>query len=141
MPVAFYDELAALVNKVADRVDRWTGHAARMFEPGSPASAEVANTEVKQDGSAWGDRPVRTVYAYAQMETKLTVELSRCAAALRAWSSGQPVVHSRSDPSRSVPALSSWQPWPTDPGCGSSEEGAVPTARILRPANAPTGHR
>src|ERR1039457_6088643 len=72
----------ALVNEVADRADRWTGHDAWTFEPDSPASAEVANTEMRLDGSPWGERPVRTVYQYAQMETKLAVELSRCAALL-----------------------------------------------------------
>jgi len=71
-----------LVNEVVDRADRWTGHDAWTFEPDSPASAEVANTEVRLDGSPWGERPVRTVYQYAQMETKLAVELSRCAALL-----------------------------------------------------------
>jgi hypothetical protein len=80
--VAFYDELKTLVNEVADRVDRWTGQAAWTFELGSSAWAEVANTEVRLDGSPWGERPVRTACAYAQMETKLTVELSRCAALL-----------------------------------------------------------
>lgn len=53
-----------------------------MFEPGSPAAAEIANTELRQDGTAWGDRPVRTAYQHAQMATKLAVELSRCAALL-----------------------------------------------------------
>jgi hypothetical protein len=80
--MAFNDEIEALVNEVADRVDRWTDHASWTFEPGSAASAEVANTEVRLDGSPWGERPVRTAYAYAQMETKLAVELSRCAALL-----------------------------------------------------------
>jgi hypothetical protein len=80
--VAFYNELKTLVNEVAGRVDRWTGQSAWTFEADSPASAEVANTEVRLDGSPWGERPVRTAYAYAQMETKLTVELSRCAALL-----------------------------------------------------------
>jgi hypothetical protein len=31
--VAFNDELVTLVNEVADRVDRWTGHDAWTFEP------------------------------------------------------------------------------------------------------------
>jgi hypothetical protein len=80
--VGFNDELKALVDEVADRVDRWTGQAAWTFEPGSPASAEVANTEAKLDGTPWGDRPVRAAYRYAQMATKLAVEMSRCAALL-----------------------------------------------------------
>jgi hypothetical protein len=80
--MALNDELMTLVNEVADRVDRWTGLAAWIFEPGSDASAEVANAEVRLDGSPWGDRPVRTTYAYAQMEIKLAVEHSRCAALL-----------------------------------------------------------
>jgi hypothetical protein len=78
----FYDELKTLVDEVANRVDRWTANAVWAFEPGSPAAAEVANTETRLNGSPWGERPVRTAYQYAQMETKLTVEMSRCAALL-----------------------------------------------------------
>lgn len=78
----FNDELKALVDEVASRVDRWTGQPAWTFEPGSPAAAEVANTELQQDGTPWGDRPVRTAYQYAQMATKLAAEMSRCAALL-----------------------------------------------------------
>jgi hypothetical protein len=78
----FNDELKALVNEVASRVDRWTAQPAWVWEPGSPASAEIANAEVRQDGTRWGDRPVRTAYAHAQMATKLAVEMSRCAALL-----------------------------------------------------------
>ena len=33
---------------------------------------------MRLDGSPWGERPVRTAYRYAQMATKLTVEMSRC---------------------------------------------------------------
>lgn len=80
--VGFSDDLSGLVNDVADRVDRWTTHGAWTFEPGSSASAEVSNTETRLDGTPWGDRPVRTAYAYAQMATKLAVEFSRCAALL-----------------------------------------------------------
>jgi hypothetical protein len=61
--VAFYNELKTLVNEVADRADRWTGQSAWTFEVDSPASAEVANTELRLDGSPWGERPVRTAYA------------------------------------------------------------------------------
>jgi hypothetical protein len=75
-PVTFYGELAVLVDEVADRVDRWTGHAAWAESAGSLAAAEFANSEVRQDGSPWGERPVRTVYAYAQMEIKLVMGLS-----------------------------------------------------------------
>jgi hypothetical protein len=76
------DELKNLVDEVADRVDRWTAQAAWTFEPGSAASGEVTNTEVRLDGKPWGDRPVRTAYQYAQMATKLAAEFSRCAALL-----------------------------------------------------------
>ena len=69
-----------MVGEVADRVDRWTAQPAWIWEPGSPASAEVANGEVRQDGTPRGDHPVRTAYAYAQMATKLAAEFSRCAA-------------------------------------------------------------
>jgi hypothetical protein len=80
--MGFNDELKALVDQVASQVDRWTAQSAWVWEPGSTASAEIANTEVRQDGTRWGDRPVRTAYAYAQMATKLAVEMSRCAALL-----------------------------------------------------------
>jgi phage host-nuclease inhibitor protein Gam len=78
--MGFNGELKALVDGVADRVDRWTAQAVWTFEPGSSASAETANTETRLDGTPWGDRPVRTAYAYAQMAAKLAVEFSRCAA-------------------------------------------------------------
>jgi len=78
--MGFTDELKALVDQVADRVDRWTAQAAWTFEPGSAASAEVTNTEARLDGTPWGDRPVRTAYQYAQMTTKLAAEFSRCVA-------------------------------------------------------------
>ena len=78
----FNDELQALVDEVANRVDRWTAQSAWTCEPGSLASAESANTEARDDGTPWGDRPVRTTYAYAQMATKLAAEFARCAAQL-----------------------------------------------------------
>ena len=80
--MGFNDELKILVDEVASRVDRWTAQPAWTWEPGSPASAETANAEVRQDGTPWGDRPVRTVYQYAQMAAKMAVEMSRCAALL-----------------------------------------------------------
>jgi phage host-nuclease inhibitor protein Gam len=80
--MGFNEELQALVDEVANRVDRWTGHSTWTFETGSSASAEVANTEIRADGTSWGDRPVRTSCQYAQMATKMAVELSRCAALL-----------------------------------------------------------
>ena len=86
--VVFYDELQILVDEVADRLDRWTGNMSWVFEPRSAAAAEVTNREKRLDGSPWGERPIRTVYQFAQMETKLTVEMSRCVALL--ISSGRP---------------------------------------------------
>jgi len=80
--MGFNSELKTLVAEVANRVDRWTMQAAWTFEPGSPASTEVVNTETRLDGTSWGDRPVRSAYAYSQMATKLAVEFSRCAALL-----------------------------------------------------------
>ena len=80
--MGFNDELAVLVYETATRVDQWTTQTAWTFEPGSPASVEVANTEARLDGTPWGDRPVRTAYAYAQMTMRLATELSRCAALL-----------------------------------------------------------
>jgi hypothetical protein len=53
--MVFYDELQILMDEVADRVDRWTGNTAWVFEPGSAAAAEVANKEKRLDGSPWGN--------------------------------------------------------------------------------------
>jgi hypothetical protein len=80
--VEFNGELKALVDEVARRVDRWTGVSVWAFEPGSAAAVLVANSEFRLDGTPWRDCPVRTVYQYAQMATKLAVEMSRCAALL-----------------------------------------------------------
>jgi len=60
--MGFNDGLKILVDEVAGRVDRWTAQPAWIWEPGTSASAEAANTEVRQDGTPWGDRPVRTAY-------------------------------------------------------------------------------
>jgi hypothetical protein len=67
---------------VAASVTKWTDQGAWTFEPGSPAAAEVANTEVRSDGSPWGDRPVRSAYALARMAAMFTAEMSRCATLL-----------------------------------------------------------
>jgi hypothetical protein len=57
------DEPKNLSAEVADRVDRWIAQPASIWQPGSPAAVEVANGEVRQDGTPWGDRTVRTTYA------------------------------------------------------------------------------
>lgn len=80
--MSFYDDLADLLDEVASRVNTWTDQAAWTFEPGSPAAAEVANTEVRSEGSPWGDRPVRSAYCLGQMATKLTAEMAFCASPL-----------------------------------------------------------
>src|SRR5579864_4146497 len=80
--MAIYDELQTLLADVAGRVDGWTSAGSWTFEPGSLAAAEVANTQRCADGTAWGDRPVRTAYQLAQMATKYTVEMARCIAML-----------------------------------------------------------
>jgi hypothetical protein len=80
--VIFYDDLQALLQEAADKVDIWTGQEAWVIEPGSPASAEVANAEIRLDGSPWGERPIRSVYQLGQMATKLTAEMARCIAPL-----------------------------------------------------------
>jgi hypothetical protein len=80
--VAFYDELADLLDEVANSVTKWTDHPAWTFEPGSAAAAEVANAEIRSDGSPWGDRPIRTAYSLAQMSTMFTVEMAHSGAVL-----------------------------------------------------------
>jgi len=80
--VTLYDGLGQLLEDAAARVDVWTGHDLWTFEPGSPAAMEVANAEVRRNGSPWGDRPVRTAYQLGQMATKFTVEMARCMAPL-----------------------------------------------------------
>ncbi|NNN15944.1 MAG: hypothetical protein HKL82_08835 [Acidimicrobiaceae bacterium] len=80
--MTMHDELADLLEDAANRVDVWTGLEQWTIEQGSAAATEVANTEIRKDGTAWGDRPVRTVYQYAQMAAKYTVEMARCIAPL-----------------------------------------------------------
>src|SRR5271165_5745842 len=74
--------LQALLKDTADKVDQWTDAENWTFEPDSAASTECANTETRADGTAWGDRPVRTVYQFGQMATKYTVEMARSQAIL-----------------------------------------------------------
>jgi hypothetical protein len=90
--MAFDDELAMLLLEVGRRVDLWTGEEAWTVEPGSPAALEMASAEVRADGTPWGDRPIRTVYQFAQMATKYTAELGRCVAALLAPDRPPPAV-------------------------------------------------
>ena len=80
MPI--YSELAALLDDVAGLVDRWTRQEAWEPEPGSPGAAELANTEVRADGSPWGERPTRTVFQLGQMQMKMVVEYARSTALL-----------------------------------------------------------
>jgi len=80
MPI--YSELAALLDDVAGRVDRWTRQEAWEPEPGSRGAAELANTEVRADGSPWGERPTRTVFQLGQMQMKMVVEYARSTALL-----------------------------------------------------------
>ena len=82
--VAFENELQALLTEVICRVKVWTGREAWQFEPASPASFEVSNREKRLDGTPWGERPIRTVYQYAQMATKFAAEMSQCVADLLA---------------------------------------------------------
>lgn len=76
--MTIYSDLADLLAKTASRVDVWTGTEYFQIETGSPAALELANTEIRKDGTPWGDRPLRNVYQYALMETKYTVEMARC---------------------------------------------------------------
>lgn len=73
-----YESLSKLLEDGAELVDGWTDASQWVFKPGSSAAIETANTEVRRDGSAWGERPVHTVYQLGQMATKLTVEIARC---------------------------------------------------------------
>jgi hypothetical protein len=80
MPI--YSELAALLDDVAGCVDRWTRQEAWQPETGSPGAGELASTEVRADGSPWGERPTRTVFQLGQMQMKMVVEYARSAALL-----------------------------------------------------------
>jgi hypothetical protein len=57
MPI--YSELAALLDDVAGRVDRWTRQGTWEPEPGSPGAADLANTGTSRR-LAVGERPTRT---------------------------------------------------------------------------------
>ena len=77
-----YSELAALLDDVAGRVDRWTRQEAWQPEPGSRGAVELANAEVRADGSLWGERPTRTVFQFGQMQMKMVVEYAQSTALL-----------------------------------------------------------
>ena len=75
-------ELQQLILAVAGEVDVWTDQASWTPEPGSEAAHECANNEQRVDGTAWGEGPVRTVFARAQMAMKATIEHARAMATL-----------------------------------------------------------
>ena len=82
MPSELYGGLASILGEGAQLVRRWTDGTSWSWEEGSPASAEVANTEVRANGSPWADRPVRTVYQFAQMAVQYTAEMATSVALL-----------------------------------------------------------
>ena len=90
--MSIYSELAALLDDVAGRVDRWTRQEAWEPGPGSPGAAELANTEVRADGSPWGERPARTVFQLGQMQMKMVVEYARSTALLVAAERPPPAI-------------------------------------------------
>ena len=113
----FNDELKALVDEVANRVDRWT---AQRPGPGSRVRRHSGDRE--HGGTAGrhavGDRPVRTAYPYAQMAAKLAV---RCPGAPRC-SSGRAARRraSRQRPGSALEAGSvAW--WLLEPGLTARE--------------------
>lgn len=116
--MGFNDELSGLVADVAGRVDRWTAHQAWTFEPGSPAAAEVASTEMRLNGAPWGERPVRTAYALAQMATKTAAEFSRCAAVLIALDRPAPGIETET---RSALEAGSLAWWLLEPGLAARQ--------------------
>jgi hypothetical protein len=129
--MGFNDELSGLVADVAGRVDRWTAHQAWTFEPGSPASVEVANTDTRLNGAPWGERPVRTTYALAQMATKLAAEFSRCAAVLIALDRPAPGIETET---RSALEAGSVAWWLLQPGLTARQR--VCRMQLLRRNNA-----
>jgi hypothetical protein len=80
--MTLYEGLGTLLEEAAAQVDTWIGDGLWTFEPRSPAAIEVANTEVRTDGTPWGDRPVRSAYQLGQMAAKFTVEMAGCIATL-----------------------------------------------------------
>jgi hypothetical protein len=119
------------VTEVAGRVDRWTAHQAWTFEPGSSASTEVANTETRLNGTPWGERPVRTAYALAQMATKSAAEFSRCAAVLIALDRPAPGIEVEA---RSALEAGSVAWWLLEPGLTARQR--VCRFQLLRRNNA-----
>lgn len=101
-------ELAALLEDVAHRVDQWTGAECWSWQAGSPAAREVANHECRLDGAPWGDRPVRSAYQCAQMATKMTVEMARCAALLIAAGRRAPGVETLTRGSLEAASVAWW---------------------------------
>jgi hypothetical protein len=74
--MSFEDELQTLVAETAEIASTWAALESWHEEPGSPAAAELANTETGPAGP-WNDRPVRSAYALAQMAINAAVEQAR----------------------------------------------------------------
>jgi len=132
--MGFNAELGGLVADIANRVDRWTAHAAWTIQPGSPASAEIASTEMKADGTPWGDRPVSTAYAYAQMATKLAIEYARCAALLIGTDRPAPGIETET---RSTLEAGSVAWWLLDPGLTARQRVCRPSRRSWAQSSGP----
>ena len=116
MPI--YSDLAALLNDVAGRVDSWTRQEAWEPEPGSPGAAELANTEIRADGSPWGERPTRTVFQLGQMQMKMVVEYARSAALLVAAERTPPAIEVETRAALEAASVT-W--WLFEPGLAARE--------------------
>jgi hypothetical protein len=90
MPI--YSELAALLEDVAGRVDRWTRQEAWEPEPRSPGAAELANTEVRAGRLAVGGAPHADCIPAGQMQMKMVVEYARSTALLVAAERPPPAI-------------------------------------------------
>lgn len=114
--MAKYKELQELIAGLVRQIDPLTDSAVWQAHAGSLMMGEFENSEMREDGTAWGDQPVRTAITIAQMNMRATVEYASAIAELI-------------DPPRvAVPlealtrsaleaASASW--WITEPGIGA----------------------
>lgn len=95
---------------------RHVGPAKWEPKSGSQAAVELANTEVRQDGTPWGEAPVRTAYAAANL--MMTGVLDNLASLRQLLADQMPVI-GPTVVARSAIEIASGAWWLMEPGIGA----------------------
>lgn len=114
-------EGTAALQATVDFGTRHLGSAKWEPRPGSPAAGELANTEVRQDGSPWGEDPVRTAYAAANL--MMTGVLDNLAGLRQLLADQMPVI-GPTVIARSAIEIASGAWWLMEPGIAARRRGS-----------------